>query len=397
MTTVKRWAATALAAATIVASGATGPGSPDDYQQRRERIEKMTPGEKKELLEKKERFFKLSPEKQNELSKLHEDLEKQPNREELEQVMEAYFDWVLTLSPWQRWELEKLPAQERIKKVIEFKKSPGRWSGRRGTFDNFAWVPYGSRGPRRLGPPSFIREIADALKSWAGTYVIAHVDELAALLPPEEQAKWKAEVDKTRSEDAADGKDLWCTLVPWYLAGPKTDLPVTDADITDFGNLLSPNAKKWFDDLAPEERKGDIQQRLRGMLHLQFAFGHPDLKNLVTEDELRELRKQLPPDRQESLAREPEERQNGWLRYYYFLSKLPEHLHGKRDGPFPFIRGGGPGHGDPRRGGPMGGPGRGPGSDRGERFNRPSFGERRPDRPSMPPPPPGERAEAKPE
>ena len=385
MTVLKRWTIATLAAATVVAAGAGESGNTRDGDERelRDRIERMEPAAKRQLLEKREQFRRLSAEKQDQLRQLHRDLQAEENREELERVMKAYFEWVRTLSASERSHLHSLTdPEERLQLVIKYRTSPGRRPWRRDGFGSYP--PYG-RGISRNTPPGFVREVGETLKIWAGPYIATHADELAALLPPEEREKWKAHLQQVRSESTEGDKDLWRALVRWYLAGPAQDLPITDADVADFEKLLTPDTRKWYAETPLDLKIPSIQHGMRGMLHFLFASGSPDLKDLVTAEELNEFEKSLPPDRRDSLARLPAEMRSGQLRFSYFLSKLPEHLRGERDGRYSSGRGGPP-HGDQRHDGPPEFR-RGPRNDLRDRGDEPPPGAMRPDRPGMQPPP----------
>ncbi|MHB8898637.1 MAG: hypothetical protein ACYC6Y_07815, partial [Thermoguttaceae bacterium] len=108
MTVLERWAMAALAAATVAAAGAGGSagGSDGERQARRDYVAQMEPAAKKQLEEKWQQFIRLKPEKQDQLRQLHRDLQAQENREELERVMRAYFEWVRTLSASERSHLD---------------------------------------------------------------------------------------------------------------------------------------------------------------------------------------------------------------------------------------------------------------------------------------------------
>ncbi len=391
MTTLERWAMVTLAAATVVVAGAGGTGDPSEpsYQENRDRIEQMELGEKRELLEKQDRFLeRLSDTKRKELRTLHQDLQAQPNREELEQVMEAYFEWVCTLSASERSQLDALSPQERLKQVFKYKTSPHRQFGRRAGPGGMAWSP-GGRMFGRGGPPSFVRDnpdffrdYVDALKTWTGRYVTEHVDVLASLLPPSEAEKWKAGVEKARSAAPKEGKPRWVQLVRWYLAGPKEDLPLSQKNVADFEESMSPEVKKWFDRFAPDKIRV-IRGGLGMMIGDHFESGQPEFQNLIPTEELDRFSKSLPRDRLENLKRFPKDKQANWIRRLYFTSKLPPGTSGSREDRGRFGEEGGRQlHGDPDRDGP--GARRGPGDEFRERGDG-SRGMRQ-DRPGMQPP-----------
>ncbi|MHB8903404.1 MAG: hypothetical protein ACYC6Y_31965, partial [Thermoguttaceae bacterium] len=146
--------------------------------------------------------------------------------------------------------------------------------------------------------------------------------------------------------------------------------------------------KKRFSENSSDTKIRTMQQGIRGMLHFLFGSGQPELKDLVTTEDLKEFEKSLPPDRRESLARLPQEMRIGQLRFSYFLSKLPSHMRSERDG-FYSSRRGGPSHGDSRRDGPPDSR-RGPGGGFRERSQDPPPDGMQPDGPGTQRPPENE-------
>ena len=210
------------------------------------------------------------------------------------------------------------------------------------------------------------RHLTQGIPFEAGSLCSAQVPGMSALPPG------RLFFDHTRPGRPLVGADL-------------ADLPITDADVADFEKLLTPDTRKWYAETPLDLKIPSIQHGMRGMLHFLFASGSPDLKDLVTAEELNEFEKSLPPDRRDSLARLPAEMRSGQLRFSYFLSKLPEHLRGERDGRYSSGRGGPP-HGDQRHDGPPEFR-RGPRNDLRDRGDEPPPGPMRPDRPGMQPPP----------
>lgn len=385
MTTLERWVIATLAAATVVVTAAGGTGEPSEpgYQENRQRIEDKEPGEKRQLYEKWQRFQNLSPDKQEELRTLHRELQAQGNREELERVMEAYFEWVCTLSASERSQLDGLSPQERVKQVIKYKTSPRRQFGRRDGLAGNAWSPGGRIFGRGRPPaPDFVRDYVESLKTWAGRYVIEHADHLATLLPPSQAEKWKAGLEKTRSEDPEVAKTEWIQLVRWYLAGPNEDLPLDQENVAELEGLMKPEIKKWFDRLPPEGKIGEIRNQLGRIIWHLFYTRQPEVEDLISTEELDRFSDGLPREQQENLARLSDEKKVNWLRFLYFTSKLPAGALGFRSEHGPFTGGGGPPQGPPNHDGQ--GPRRGPGGEVRDRGDGPRG--MRSDRPEMPPP-----------
>ncbi len=327
-----------LAAATVAVAGAGGSGNPGDgeYEAGREAIEKMTPAQKEQLREKLKRFRELGYDRQENLRAFHRDLEGKPNREELKEVMEAYCNWAWTfLSRTELLQLEALPPKKRIQEVIKLKASTDWWMRFTGGASGFSgW-----------------EAMKTSMKNLARRYVISHGDELVLTLPEQQQSKWKARLEKARSQGEDGNEDALAALIAWYLAGPTQRLPISDADMAAFEKLLPSEIRKRHAELPSEAKTREIRGKLQLLAHVHFASGGPEMRDLVTPEALVAFRKDLPEDVQKRLARDE---QGDELRGWYFHSKLPPHLREGRS-----FGGRRPSHGgDPRRGGPRrGGPG----------------------------------------
>lgn len=359
-----------------------------EYEENRARIEAMAPGDKRQLFDNRRRFVKLSDAKQEELRDLHRALQLEGDREELERVMRAYCEWASDkLSAPELSHLDRLAPAERIEQVAKYIASPRRQFGRRDGFGDMVRSPYVGRGFGRGVSGSSFREYAEALKAWAGRYVADRVDVLADLLPPEEGKTWKAGVLKAPGDDSEQAKARWVYLVRWYLGSPERDMPVEEEDVSNFEALLSPNLRKWFEQIPLEAKKREIPAGLRRIIGFHFSTGQPEFEGLIAAEDLDRFRKTLSGDMEENLGKFPSaEKQNEWVRFAYFQSKLPKEAWGSREDRHS-PGSGRPPYGPPDHNGPPGsrrGPGgepRGPGD--GPRGMRPGAGGY--------PPPPGDQ------
>ena len=89
----------------------------ESLAERSERVESMPPNEKQQLQRRLDRFEGLDPAEQNRLRQLNEDLEQAPDAPRLREVMQRYYEWLKTLTPYQRIELNQLPAEKRIERI----------------------------------------------------------------------------------------------------------------------------------------------------------------------------------------------------------------------------------------------------------------------------------------
>lgn len=382
MTMLKRWVMMTLAAATVVMAGASGAGttSDGDYQARRELIENMTPSQKKELIDKQERFLKLPKAEQEKLRQLHLALEKEENREDLEQVMDAYFEWVLKLSASERSELKSVSSpEERIKQVMRFKASSDWRKRRHRGPGSFPWSSWGGRSPERM---EAFNERYDSLKNWAGQFVTSHSSQLADCLPEGERMSWEASLKQAQAEEGDKDTALWRVLARWYLAaGPKVELPLDETDLEDLKTRMSSEKENPFAGMPRDRHVQWTNDLLRGIIRWQLRWQHPDLNGLLTRGDV-EAYARVNPQVRENLP-DDKEMAGHFMRARYVDAKLgADRRWGEGR-----SRGAGFPEGRPSRDGPRG-PGRGQRGDFGPPFGDPS---KRADRPEIPRPPRGER------
>ena len=384
MTKPRRWALVTVAAAIVVVAAMGGADDPKngDYQERREYIQNLDETAKKELLEKQERFLKLPREERERLCRLHQDLQKQENRDELEQVMDAYFQWVRSLSYSERAQLNsETSPEERIKRIVRYKAAPS-WDRRRHGGPGSAWAGFGGRTHEKMLIFGFFRKHADVLITWAGTYVAENRVLLADLLPEKAREEWDRSVQQAASTEGDKKIALWHALVRWYLlAGPKAELPLNKDDIEAFKNQVASGRPDTPFFEFPIERQ---IQGLKAVLR-NFVFDRllrdPELRSLITEEELGEYAKTHPGMREGIPNKEMAEHH---VRFRFIDARLGMERYRPDD------RSRGPGFSDGGRRGRSPGPGRGGPSGRGGMggFGRqPNGPEQRPGPPNSGKPP----------
>ena len=91
----------------------------EDWDRRREQIEQLTPAEKADLSQKRDRFEGLTAEKRELLRSLDRHLKEDTDGESLRRVMHAYCEWLDSLIPYARNDLESLPVEKRIVGIKE--------------------------------------------------------------------------------------------------------------------------------------------------------------------------------------------------------------------------------------------------------------------------------------
>jgi len=104
----------------VAAADPTGPRSDAGFEviaTRRARIAQMSDAEKDSLARALQRFQELEPSEQQRLRQLRQVIESSPKSAELEQIIHGYYDWLATLTPGKRSEIQALPPVERLAAV----------------------------------------------------------------------------------------------------------------------------------------------------------------------------------------------------------------------------------------------------------------------------------------
>lgn len=113
---LNRWL-TALALAVGAHGGTAVLGTEVSFAERRSEIAAMSPADQQELLRKQERFLALPQEEQERLRKLQHAIDADPKADRLRLVLRNYHEWLKSLSPSERIELNERPPAERVAKI----------------------------------------------------------------------------------------------------------------------------------------------------------------------------------------------------------------------------------------------------------------------------------------
>ncbi|WP_425613839.1 hypothetical protein NA78x_003683 [Anatilimnocola sp. NA78] len=333
----------------LVASCATLGSNPAQAEPRtRDDLLNLSPEEKNSLLQKKERFEAMSAEEQERLRKLNAEIVTANNSQQLLTTLDRYHEWLKTLTTKQRADLLELSGDEQIERIKELKRQQEH-----------------SR-LRDLGGRQLPEGDIDAIFTWLEEFMKQHEDQYLEKLP-------KEFADRLRSQDeAARRRSLMRGII---MRGPRSDFPMPIRE--DLERLLPALSKVTRDSFESFKTPEEKQQLAR-----QWIFNAMASKVLpqVSDDDLRKIFKELPPDQQERLERKTPEEMKRELTWRFHWQQWPGR-EGWRGGPGGGFRpGGGPGGpGGPGSGGP-GGPGSvgsgGPGSDKGGPERGPDRGER---------------------
>lgn len=91
-----------------------------------EQLRTATAEEKEALRLKRDRFMRLDSDEQQRLRDFHGQLVNHPESERLREILVRYNEWLRTLSPAKRAEIQDLPMEDRIAKIKEFKEEEAR-------------------------------------------------------------------------------------------------------------------------------------------------------------------------------------------------------------------------------------------------------------------------------
>ena len=86
----------------------------DALAERRQQIESLSADQKEELRVKFAKFEALSSDEQEQLRRLHEQLDSDPQGNQLRRTLARYHEWLKSLSPSDRADLLVLPPTERL-------------------------------------------------------------------------------------------------------------------------------------------------------------------------------------------------------------------------------------------------------------------------------------------
>lgn len=308
--------------------------SPDEQ---RTRIENLEPAAKERLMRRLESFQAMTAEQQERLRQLHEQIEQDPQAEELRRVMASYHAWLKTLKPFQKAELMELPPRERVERIKRIKQEQARKDWKRldspeqmraERLKRMLQEPFPRIG-RRLS-----QEDVDGLLRWMEQYVAAHQSRLLDEVPAPQRKELREQL--AGLNDAERRRETLATI--WLLGqiAKPSKLPVFTADETaDLVSRLSPATRQQLQTLpAPEQRR-----LVATWLRLMLLYYVPNqylvrLPSEVSEQELADvLERKLNPGLRDWLLSCPPEELQRELWAVYLRWKTTDAAPANRPGP----------------------------------------------------------------
>lgn len=325
----------------------------------RESLEALSAEEKKALLEKKVRFDALPAAEQQRLRELNTSITAAANSQQLHSTLDRYHEWLKSLTTKQRADLLELPTEKRIERIKELMQEQER-----------------SR-LRDLGGKQLPELDIDAIFNWLDEFMKQHEDKYLERLPEEFRNKLLDQEEVSRRRSLMRGI---------IMRGPRNDFPMPMRE--DFDRLLPTLSAATRAALESAKTPEEKQQLAR-----QWIFSAMISKVLpaASEEDLRKVFNELPPDQRERLERKSPEEVKRELTWRFHWKQWPNR-EGGREGWRGPGSGFGPGFrpsGPPGSGPVPGAPSRGPGGDRPPAKRPDSNGDR------PPPPLPEQQPETK--
>ncbi len=317
-----------LVAGAAAILGCAVPACADEtLQQRAERLARMSDAEKMVLLQKKDRFTALPPEEQQRLREIHDQLSRDPDAAQLQQVLQRYYDWLSMLTAPEQAKILSLPADQRIEKIRELVRAQDARRVR-------AMASGFQMSPRDL----------EVIHDWFHAFLEKHAQEILDRLPDPPFGHLKKTYDHQRDH----------VQLGWlYVQSMSPDLPrPSREEERQLEARVSKHAREVLDQAGSDEARSRIIRWWIGAAVLSRRRISPSI------EELHEFaQKSLSDDERARLESLPVEQMYRDLRILFY-----QHRYGADRGRlFPWgPRGGGrlpgpegtPGFGSPLPGGP---------------------------------------------
>ena len=265
------------------------PHKPETAQQRRERLEKMTPEQKGAIAERKQRFEARSREEQEQLRKLAADIEADPQGEKLKQVLTNYHEWLKSLGSEEQSKVLSASADERLAKIKDAQ---------------------AHQAAQRL--QAFLLELSpedvNAISVWLEVYVFNHEQEFSKLTPPQ----FRAGMERLPKHERI-ARYVWG--IPWRIR-TKAPLPdPTDQELDQLVSNLSPRAQEMLDEAENREQKWEYALEFINQVQQSKRFPR------LSKEELHKFAASLPSEQRKALENKTANEMMNALRNLYYSQK----------------------------------------------------------------------------
>jgi len=296
----------------------------DSLEQRRARIEKMDPAAKEQLRRRHQRFDNLDAAERERLRRLHHEIERDPHTAELHLVMHRYYEWLKTLTPYQRAELRELAPEKRIERIKQLRQEQAQREAKRASLVNASRSErikrlvqeHGPKGSKRPNPQD-----VEGLLRWIDEYGARYLQNLPAARREQLDEQLARIKDPARRREVVGS--IWLRQ---QLENPKQLPPDSDRTLADLRSKLTPATRERLESMPAAEQWRTVGGLLRLLLlHHYFARRTGPWAPMVSEKELAHfLEEKLTPSQRDGLLSLPREEMQQKLWEMYVRSKWPD-------------------------------------------------------------------------
>jgi hypothetical protein len=325
-------------------------------KQRRARIEKMSENELREFDKNRKKFYSdsFSESERQKLRDLHRAIAKSEESKALLETMNDYYQWLKTVPPYDRAELENLDSpRERVAWIREYRQKQQRQSS--------------EHDPRKRLPEPLQDENIEPLYRWLVNHAAERFEKHLQTLTSEQRRELlerfqheRRAFGRPRNQEPPPTGEM---LIHFWMRrrhGPENFELIQENDLQAMRKNLSPKAQIFLEQ-TPPEKQFDL---IRGLIfiHLMeqyFKRRQPEaVKTLPTDEELADfLQNRMDENQRDMILTLPADRMRRALIMSYLAGEKENHARDDRFGPRKFFNFGPPGRGPDSRGGPP--PGRG--------------------------------------
>ncbi len=271
------------------AEPATAPRNRETDEQRRDRLQRMTPEQKGAIFERQQRFAALSLPDQERLRALAQEIDADPQGDKLKQVLTNYHEWLKSLGAKDQSEVLAAPVDQRILKIKEVQNR---------------------QATKRLKTVALELSSQDmsAITDWLDLYVSGHLAEFGRLTP----SQFRAALDKLPVKERIDRHRRG---IAWRL-GRKELLPQpTQQELDALVSVLSPKAQVVLEETESREQEWQYVQEL--IHQVQQSKRYPRL----SDEDLRKFAATLKPEQREALENKTADEMKNALHDLYYSQK----------------------------------------------------------------------------
>ena len=348
------WLAAPLLAMPIAAFGQLDQ---DAVKQRRERLESMSQEQRREFGKNLNKFYSdsFSESERNKLRRLHEKIAAGDDSESLIATMHRYYEWLKSVPPYDRAELENLKSpQERVEWIREYRQQQAKQRTMQ------------ARGhdPRNMRPGPLREENVEPLYRWLVELASRKAREFVEKLPEarrnEIRKRYHLEARSNKENEKQERLEQGEFLVRVWLRHRHTaDAPllVTPDDLEAMRRNLSPEAQAFLEKMSADQQTDTLKRLVISHLieKIMKAQGKRQpfdpTEALPTEKELADyLQNEMDKDKRDWILTLPPEAMLRVLTMSYFGWWKDVHYPNDRFRGKPFFGSGPPGRSQPRRG-----------------------------------------------